>query len=476
MRDNVDNKMKKLLANSSYAIGSNLLNLIVTSLVVLVLPKLIGVAEYGYWQLYLFYVSYVGFGHLGWVDGLYLRYGGSYYRQLDKPKFFSQFVSYTIFQAIVSILVLLFFTLFIQDGDKIFIGQMLFVTLFLTNLRFFPIYLLQTTNRIKSSAKIIMLDRILYVLLLLLFIFAGVRNYQVMIFADIMARLLSLAYGIYLCQDILVQPLSTYRFDSAETKHNISIGISLMLSNIASLLIIGIVRMGIENHWDVVTFANISLTLSISNLMMLFINAIGVVVFPMIKRMREDILPKLYQSVRELLMAFIFGLFFCYFPIEILFQFWLPQYQHSLNYLPILFPLVAFEGKMALLLNTYLKAYRMERKLFMINALTAGLSLLLTYMTTVLLNDLTLSVFGILVLMMIRSALAEYFLAKRMMLNLMSHTILDTIVAGSFALIRWHTNLWLALCIYTVIFMLYMILRRKAVTGALGTLKTVLKK
>ena len=47
-----------------------------------------------------------------------------------------------------------------------------------------------------------------------------------------------------------------------------------MFANIASMLIIGVVRFGIERSWDVETFGKVSLTLSASNLMMLFINAV----------------------------------------------------------------------------------------------------------------------------------------------------------------------------------------------------------
>ena len=53
------------------------------------MSKLIGVEKYGYWQLYLFYTSYVGFFQLGWNDGIYLRYGGEDYNNLDKGLFFA---------------------------------------------------------------------------------------------------------------------------------------------------------------------------------------------------------------------------------------------------------------------------------------------------------------------------------------------------------------------------------------------------
>ena len=71
----------------SYTIFSNFVSLIASALVILIIPKLIGVEEYGYWQLYLFYSSYVGFLHFGWNDGIYLRFGGEDYNNLDKNLF-----------------------------------------------------------------------------------------------------------------------------------------------------------------------------------------------------------------------------------------------------------------------------------------------------------------------------------------------------------------------------------------------------
>ena len=62
--------------NLMYSIVANLLSMFVSAILLLVLPNLLGETEYGYWQLYLFYTSYVGFFHLGLVDGIYLRIGG----------------------------------------------------------------------------------------------------------------------------------------------------------------------------------------------------------------------------------------------------------------------------------------------------------------------------------------------------------------------------------------------------------------
>lgn len=53
----MNEKIKKILINSGYLVSSNLMSMLVSILVVLILPKIIGIRSYGYWQLYLFYVS-----------------------------------------------------------------------------------------------------------------------------------------------------------------------------------------------------------------------------------------------------------------------------------------------------------------------------------------------------------------------------------------------------------------------------------
>lgn len=81
-------RLKKVLLDFGYVISSNLLTLTVSTLVILVVPKLVGVKEFGYWQLFTFFSGYLGLLPLGWLDGIYLRYGGEKYSDLDKNTFF----------------------------------------------------------------------------------------------------------------------------------------------------------------------------------------------------------------------------------------------------------------------------------------------------------------------------------------------------------------------------------------------------
>ena len=121
----MNSKASKLISNFTYSLTSNLVSMIISSLMILIVPKLIGIKEYGYWQLYLFYSSYVGFLHFGWNDGIYLRYGGKEYDELDKKLFFSQFYMLFISQLIIAVMVYISLNVLNFESDKIFIIQMM---------------------------------------------------------------------------------------------------------------------------------------------------------------------------------------------------------------------------------------------------------------------------------------------------------------------------------------------------------------
>lgn len=96
-------KLRLTLKNIFYAFSANGISMIISVVMTLVVPKLLGVKEYSYWQLYIFYTSYVGFLALGWVDGIYLKYGGKDYDKLEYPNLITQFWMLNIFELIVGV-------------------------------------------------------------------------------------------------------------------------------------------------------------------------------------------------------------------------------------------------------------------------------------------------------------------------------------------------------------------------------------
>ena len=72
-----------ILQNMSVAFLAQGVSMCLSILQTLLVPKVLGVEQYGYWQLYIFYISYVGFFHLGLSSGVYLTTGGQTREQME---------------------------------------------------------------------------------------------------------------------------------------------------------------------------------------------------------------------------------------------------------------------------------------------------------------------------------------------------------------------------------------------------------
>lgn len=455
----MNEKLYGIIKNFSYSLTSNLISFIISVLVVLIIPRIIGVEDYGFWQLYLFYSSYIGFFHFGWNDGIYLRYGGEEYEELDKQLFFSQFYSLLFFQIILAIAVSFIGLNFINNGDRLFIIQMIALEIIIVITRHMLMVVLQATNRIKDYSKIMISDRLLYITLIVLLLFLGVSNYRLLIIADITGKLISLFLAMYLCRDIVFRRITELKCTLNETLINTSVGIKLMFSNIANNLVIGIVRFGIERNWSVKVFGQISLTLSVSNMFLMFIGALGLVIYPLLRRINKDSLTRVYSIMRDLLMAFVIGILVLYMPIKTILSHWLPQYAESLNYMAMLFPIMIYQSKMSLLIDTYMKALRYEKILLRINIITMILSVLLTYISTMLMKNLDLAILSIVILMAFRGIISELYLTRTLNIGVVRDILLETIMTIVFIYTAWVLNSWITPLIYGGFYILYLMFK-----------------
>jgi len=473
--DTLNLKALSFIKNMSYTITSNLISLLVSTLVVLIVPKLIGIEEYGYWQLYLFYSSYVGFLHFGWNDGIYLRIGGEQYENLDKRLFYSQFIELLGSQILIATLIWLGSFFLVGDFNRRFILIMVALAMILVNTRLMFFYILQATNRIKEFARITMLDRIVYILLVVIFLLLGIRDFKFMIFADLVGKFISLLFVTLSCKDIVFRRINTFYLTISESIMNINVGIKLMFANIASMLIIGIVRFGIEQTWDVATFGKVSLTLSISNMMMIFINAVGIIMFPMLRRTNQEKLASIYSTMRDFLMVILLGFLIIYYPLKTVMAAWLPQYAESLLYMSLVFPMFIYEGKMALLINTYLKTLRREKVMLRINLVSMCFSLVVTFISTQMFANLDLAILNIVILLAIRSALAESYLAKELKIRVNKDVVLETFLTIVFILSGWFINSWMTILIYGMTYLLYLLIKRNDIIINIGNIKGLIK-
>lgn len=462
---------KTIVKNISYTFVANALSVAVAALVTFIVPKFIGVNSYGLFQLYIFYSSYIGFLHFGWADGFYLRYGGDYYDQLNKSKVSGQLWGMVIVEMLFTVLIMIIGLMIVPDQDKGIVVTLAASTIVIVLPRTLLQYVLQCTNRIKEYSITVVVERLVYFLLVMACIAASTQFFYHYIMADVIGKIVALIVTCYYCKDAVFCSPEPLKMIVEEAAINISVGIKLMLSNIASMLIIGIVRYAIEVHWDVGTFGKISLTLSVSNMLLVMINAIALVMYPALRRTDADRYAEIYMKMRSMLMAPILGLMIIYYPLQMILSAWLPAYSDSLAYMAILFPICVFESKNSMLMVTFFKTMRKEKVLLIINSVTVALSLFLTFISVSVLDNLDMAVLTIVILVACRNAISEIIISRLLDIEFIRTGLQELFITASFIVSSWMIGGIKGLSVYIAIYLGYLIINRKALIQSFRSVK-----
>ena len=453
--------------NLSAAFLANIVQLAGGILLTLLLPKFLGVAEYSYYQLYIFYASYAGFFALGWTDGLNLRLGGEYYERVDRQSMHGQLRAFSLMELAMSLGVC---TLAIRTSDAgratVWVTAGLCLMVYLP--RAFLHNLLQATNRINSHALGLIIDRAMHIALTMLGLALGRTDAVWFIASELIGRFCGGVYIFWVCRDVLKAKPCGFAKVREEAAKSISCGFVLMISNIAGMLIIGVVRQGIELCWDVETFGRLSLTLAVSNMLMTFINSVAMVLFPVLRRSSEEALTGAYRGMRMTLMLPMLGVLALYYPVRALLTAWLPQYADSLRYTAILFVMCVYESKMSMLVNTYMKTLRKEKMLLRCNIVAFAASLLLTVLTCGVLRNLDLAVLSIVVLVALRSTVAEGMLSDALGMDLRRDLLIEHLMAGVFIAANWLIGGIVGMAVYAVAYGLFLTLYRREARAVLS--------
>lgn len=468
-------KVTQFLKNILGAVGANVVRLMISVVLTLLLPRLMGQEQYSYWQLYLFYGTYLAYSSLGWCEGFMLKYGGRRYGELDKPLVIGQIWMLFGYE-------LLFFGGLWLLISALEIERVKYILLLLACasavfdiVRYMVQSVLHTVNRIPEYVRLVLLERLLFAVLSAAALLLGFNTASALILSEISARILSMLYSFWVIRDMVrTRPAGTNEL-LQEAKSEISIGCKLLWALLASQLVIGIIRFAIEQKWGVLQFGQISLTISLSSMIVSCVSAIGVVIFPMLKRMRREQMARIYTPVRTLMSVVIWGILLLFAPMKWILSCWLPQYARALEYLALLLPLCLYESRTAMLTTTYLKAYREEANILKTNLTAVLLSLLAAGVTVFLAENLTLAVLSISLLCMAKAYMTEYYVCRHLRFPLRRELLLESALMAVFMLSGWYGSYLSAICLYGAGYVLYLLLENRLVLSGIRLLKQEMK-
>lgn len=424
------------------------------------IPKYIDEYQYAYREIYTLYVSYASILSLGLTDGLLVRYSKYDYDQLDQPRLRSQF-KLLLFMvggiSVVSIFVALFF---LPETTKQIV-VLLAIGALTKNLVAYNSNCFQMSNRINEYAKLVFIQRIAYGVCIVALLLCGVNDFEwyciASILGDVVVILLSLKTNRALCIGKGLPIKESLR----ECKMNTSIGAIVLLSSISNSLVLGITKMVIQWRWDELVFGKVSFAFSVTSLFFTFITAISVVLFPVLQRMKDEHLPNVYKQLRGMISLLLFILLIAYFPCRLILEKLIPKYAISLVYLGVLLPKIVFTAKTGLLTDNYLKTYRKEKSMLLVNVVSIVVSLALSVVGAYIFNDLMLVLVFSLVVTMFNSILSECIVARIIKVNLLKEFLLEAVMTVVFIVSVNYLSFWEAFVVYIIALSLYCVIERR---------------
>lgn len=451
---------KTLIQNLSYAFISQGMTLLLSLLITLIIPRVFEVEDFDFWQLFMFFLGYGGALHLGLNDGIYLRFGGKKYDELDHDLLGAQLRISVLKQALIGFVIILISSIFIPDGRRMFVIIMAVCYSIVANVSMFLGFIFQATNHIKVFAKSNFIYTTLSIVLILVLLWHEMSSLVLLISLHIFSRIVALSYLVVKGKEIIfTKPVERLRA-LKEIRFNIKIGFSLMMALTMGTFILGVGRVIIDTRWGIEVFGQVSFSLLIAKLFLVFISQISFVMFPVLRRAKSDKQRQFYLNARYLLGLVLPLILLAYIPLELFIRSWIPTYEGSLKFMIFLLPMCVFEGKTKMLSATYFKIRREEKVLLKINIICVALCSVLSLISLYIFNSVDVVVVCMAISMIIRNILSELYLSKQFDISVHKNIVLELSLVVVFVILHWLLPAAVATIGFLLLYVVYMWITR----------------
>lgn len=390
---------------------ANVVNVILSTLTGILIPKCLGATQYGYWQMMALFMTYLPYLHLGWVDGMFLRLGEEKEGQVDYPLLHSEFLWFCLYDVLVSGIFFLC-ALASHHRDVRLVLTCTAIECLVMLPRVYFQYVLQATDKVGLYARNFVFERILISSSQIVMLALGKGDFLHVALCEIGGKAVMLFAILRYGREVLQAPRAGVRQTWNSIGKDFYRGFKVTFATISGMLLLGIVQFSIEYTWPIETFGMVSFALVALICTVQFLNQFSVVLYPLIVQSPHEKYGMLAHNsgLSAMKITALVGLF--YFPLEALMQWFLPEYHQAIWYISCLLPVIFFESRTTPVLNTFLKAGHQESKLLSINVVMMVVSGWTTILTVLVRHDLTMVIFSIVFLLGIRMLLTEYMVWK----------------------------------------------------------------
>lgn len=316
MEKSITNKLK---AGMISVFVANIINLIINLLTSFILPKYLSVDSYAAIKTYHLYVAYAGVLSFGYVDGMFLKYGGIDFEKLDFDDVNRNLSTFRIFQTAVVVLTLITVLVF---RDPILVAFA--IATLPINMAGYYRSLYQSIGEFKTYSRIMnMTASITFLTNLILIFILRTDNYLYYLVSYVALNII-----IWLLLEINFRKKNTrgvlsMDFSMQELIHNVKDGILLMLGNFSNIILTSMDRWFIKALMTTIDFAQYSFACSMENFINVAATPITVTFYNYFCKVNDD---KIIKSVRNLIMIAGAALIACSFPGKFILEVYLTQY------------------------------------------------------------------------------------------------------------------------------------------------------
>ena len=435
---------------------SNILKLLAGVLVGFLLPKVIGVTDYGYFKTFTLYASYVGLLHFGFADGIYLLYGGKNYEELERSSF-RLFSSFLILLELIIAVIGGFVALLFLQGELKFIFICLAVYLLSANITNYYQIISQATSRFNElSLRTVIQSILTCIAIVSLWIIYklddNLLSYRIYTLIFVAINIFLTLWYIYTYRDITFGKKKPYYEDKNALFSFFKIGFPLLFANLCSTFILTIDRQFVNILFDTDTYAVYAFAYNMLALITTALAAISTVLYPTLKRTSKETLKNNYSFLMRMILIIVFACLLVYFPLKWFVPWFLPKYIDSLPIFRIILPGLAVSSAITIVMHNYYKTEGKELMFFVKSIIILVLSGIANFVAYLIFKTtISISIASIVVMIIWYVLIEEYFIREYKIKWLKNFAYLLIMAAGFYLITMWD-SWWATMLVYLALF------------------------
>lgn len=342
---------KKLGKGIAIVFMANIINLFFSLATNFLLPKYLSFDSYAQIKTFQLYVSYIGLLHLGYIDSIYLKYGGKKLGEKLHSDFYEDLSTLRIFQAVVTISAIV-----IAFAFKDIILLLFAVSILPINMNGYFKFLFQATGDFALYGRIMNVTTILtfIVNMVLLFILRTdlylyyLLGYVLIYFIVWISLEISFRKKHYLERGRL--------FSFAILKKNILDGVFLTVGNLASNFLTSMDRWFVKFLLDTIAFAHYSFAVSVESFLNIAITPVTTTLYNFF--CREESVEE-HRKILKCVIVFATVIPAAAFPVKLILELFLTKYIESTCVIFLLFSAQMFY---VVIKSVFVNLYKVQRK------------------------------------------------------------------------------------------------------------------